>query len=73
MRYKLTAIIEKEGDGYVALSPELDIASQGSTVEEARNNLEEALTLFFECASPEEIQERLSQEVYITPVEVAVG
>jgi len=73
MRYKLTAIIEKEGDGYVAFSPELDIASQGDTVEEARNNLEEALTLFFECASPEEIQERLSQEIYITPVEVAVG
>ncbi len=73
MKYKLTAIIEKEGDGYVALCPELDIASQGDTVEETRKNLEEALTLFFECASPEEVQERLSQEVYITPVEVSVG
>lgn len=73
MIYKMTAIIEKEGDGYVALCPELDIASQGDTVEEARKNLEEALTLFFECASAQEVEERLSQEVYITPVEVTVG
>lgn len=73
MKYKLTALIEKEGDGYVALCPELDIASQGNTVEEARKNLEEALSLFFECASPQEVKERLSQELYITPIEVTVG
>lgn len=73
MRYKLTALIEKEDDGYVALCPELDIASQGNTVEDARKNLEEALSLFFESASPQEVKERLSQEVYITPVEVTVG
>ncbi len=73
MRYKLTAIIEKEGDGYVALCSELDIASQGDSVEDARRNLLEALSLFFECASPQEIQERLSQEIYITPVEISVG
>lgn len=48
MKYKqLTAIIEKEGDGYVSLCPELDIVSQGDTIEEARNNLKEALELFF--------------------------
>ena len=56
---KLTAIIEREGNGYVSLCPELDIASQGDTVESARNNLKEALELFFETASPEEIQYRL--------------
>ena len=61
MRYKLTAMIEKEGDGYVALCPELDIASQGNSVEEARKNLAEALSLFFECASPQEVKERLLQ------------
>jgi predicted RNase H-like HicB family nuclease len=44
----MTAIIEREDDGYVALCPELDIASQGSTIEEARTSLIEALTLFFE-------------------------
>ena len=56
---KLTAIIEREGDGYVSLCPELDIASQGNSVEEARNNLQEALDLFFETASAEELAQRL--------------
>jgi len=73
MQKQLTAIIEREGDGYVSLCPELDIASQGVTIEEARDNLREALELFFETASPEEIQQRLHEEVYVTRVEVAVG
>ena len=51
---ELTAIIEKEGEGYVALCPELDVASQGDTIEEARANLIEALELFYETASKEE-------------------
>lgn len=55
----LTAIIEREGDGYVALCPELDIASQSDTVEQAQRNLKEALELFFEVADPAEIAERL--------------
>lgn len=59
MKYKMTAIIEKEGDGYTALCPEIDIASQGDTVEQARDNLKEALELFFETASPEEVNRRL--------------
>ncbi len=70
---KLTAIIEREGGGYVSLCPELDIASQGDTIEAARDNLQEALELFFETASPEEIQQRLHGEVFVTQVEVAVG
>ena len=70
---QLTAIIEREGNGYVALCPELDIASQGDSVPEARNNLVEALELFFETASDTEIDRRLREEVYITRVEVAVG
>ncbi len=70
---QLTAIIEREGNGYVALCPELDIASQGDSVPEARNNLIEALELFFETASDTEIDRRLREEVYITRVEVAVG
>jgi predicted RNase H-like HicB family nuclease len=73
MTRQLTAIIEKEDDGYVALCPELDIASQGDTVEEARRNLQEALELFFETASPDEIHQRMPGEFYITQVEVAVG
>jgi predicted RNase H-like HicB family nuclease len=70
---KLTAIIEAEGDGYVSLCPELDIASQGDSVEQARDNLREALELFFESASPVEIKQRLRGEVYVTQVEVAAG
>jgi predicted RNase H-like HicB family nuclease len=73
MKRQLTAIIEREGNGYVALCPELDIASQGDTIQEARENLREALELFFESASTSEIQNRLRQEVYVTQVEVAVG
>jgi predicted RNase H-like HicB family nuclease len=69
----LTAIIEAEGDGFVSLCPELDIASQGDNVEQARDNLREALELFFESASPEEIKQRLRGEVYVTQVEVATG
>lgn len=69
----LTAIIEREGDWYVALCPELDIASQGKSVEDARNNLIEALELFFESADPSEIKSRLSSEVYVTRLEIAVG
>ncbi len=70
---QFTALIEREGDGYVSLCPELDVASQGSTVEGARQNLLEAIELFFETASPAEIQERLHSEVYVTRLEVAVG
>lgn len=70
---QLTAIIEKEDDGYVALCPEVDVASQGDTIGEARKNLKEALELFFEMASPEEVNYRLHDEVYITHVEVTVG
>ncbi len=70
---KLTAIIKAEGDGYVSLCPELDIASQGDSIEQARDNLREALELFFESASAEEVKQRLHSEVYVTQVEVATG
>ncbi|AKS41180.1 type II toxin-antitoxin system HicB family antitoxin [Wenzhouxiangella marina] len=73
MTQRFTAIIEREDDMYVALCPELDIASQGESVSEARNNLREAIELFLEAASPDEIQSRLSDEIYITQMEVAVG
>jgi predicted RNase H-like HicB family nuclease len=73
MLKQLTAIIEREEDGYVSLCPELDIASQGNTIEEARQNLREALELFFETASPSEIKTRLHEEVYVTRLEVAIG
>lgn len=69
----VTAWIYREGDGYVALCPELDIASQGDTIEDARHNIEEAVALFFEAASEGEIQERFRREFYVTHLDVAVG
>ena len=73
MNKQLTAIIEREGNAYVSFCPEFDIASQGNTIEEARENLREALELFFETASPTEVKTRLHEEMYVTRVEVAVG
>ncbi len=73
MNKQLTAIIQREGSGFVALCPELDIASQGDTIESARENLREALELFFECASPEEIEKRIGGEIFVTQLEVSVG
>jgi predicted RNase H-like HicB family nuclease len=70
---QVTAIIEREGDGYVALCPEVDVASQGDTIESARRNLQEAVELFFETASPGEIAQRTHSEVFVTRIEVEVG
>jgi predicted RNase H-like HicB family nuclease len=68
-----TAILEKEGDEYVALCPELDIASQGPTVETALANLKEAVELFFESADPSEVAERLHSEVFVTRFEASTA
>ncbi len=65
---QLTAIIEREDEGYVSTCPELDIVSQGETVEEARMNLLEAVEGFFQAASPSEIQRRLKTETYVVPI-----
>jgi predicted RNase H-like HicB family nuclease len=65
---QLTAVIEREGDGYVATCQELGVVSQGQTVEEARLNLVEAVEGFFEVASPTEIRRRLKTETYVMPI-----
>jgi predicted RNase H-like HicB family nuclease len=73
MNRRLTAVIQREDDGFVAFCPELDIASQGATIQDARDQLREALELFFECASPAEIENRLRDDVFVTHVEVSIG
>lgn len=70
---QLTAVIEKEDDVYVAFCPEVDIVSQGESIEGARANLREALELFFEGASEEEIRGRFHEDIFVTSVGVAVG
>mgnify|MGYP001335226658 CR=1 FL=1 len=73
MTKTFTAAIHREGDTYVSLCPELDLAGQGDSVDQARDNLREAVELFLETASPQEIGDRLHEEVYITSMEVKVG
>jgi predicted RNase H-like HicB family nuclease len=73
MKKVFTAVIQREEDMYVALCPELDIASQGTTIQEARSNLGEAIELFLEEADPQEVEERLHEEQYVSSVEVVVG
>jgi predicted RNase H-like HicB family nuclease len=70
---QVTAIIEREGNGYVALCPELDVASQGDTIEAARENLQEAVELFVETADLSEIEQRRHSEVFVTRLEVEIG
>ncbi len=69
----LTAILTREDGGFVALCPEVDVASQGATVEEAKANLKEAVELFFECASEDEMRHRMASESYISALEVQVA
>ncbi len=66
---RLTAIIERENNLYVSRCPELDIASQGASIEEARTNLIDALTLFFEVAGEEEIRRRMPNVEFVSNVE----
>lgn len=73
MTKTFTVVIQKEEDMYVALCPELDIASQGETVQEARNNIREAIELFLEDADPKEVEQRGHDEQYVSSIEVAVG
>jgi predicted RNase H-like HicB family nuclease len=72
-RGTFTAILEREGDVYVALCPELDIASQGKTIEEATANLREAVALFLETADAREIAHRRRSGVFVTTFDVVDG
>ena len=59
MNQTFTALIQREDDMFVSLCTELDIASQGTSIAEARENLKEAIELFLEEASDTEIAERI--------------
>ena len=73
MRPYFTALIQKEDEIYVSLCPELDIASQGDSIEDAKSNLQEAVELFLEEASLNEIAERTKGEIYVTSFEVKIA
>ena len=63
---RLTSIVHREEEHYVAMCPELDVVSQGETVDEAAENLQEACQLFLELACEEEINSRLRSPVHVT-------
>ena len=64
-----TTMVEREGDIYASLCPELDTASEGRSLEEATSNLCEEVELFLECADPKELKRRLRREVFVTRIE----
>jgi len=67
----LSAVLSPDASGgYVALCPELDVVSQGDSVDEAMRNLKEAVEGFFEAASPSEVQKRLGGPALFTHFEV---
>jgi predicted RNase H-like HicB family nuclease len=68
---KLTAVIEKEGKWYVATCPELGIASQGHSLEDAEAMIQEAVELFLEEADEAEIKRRLNRGVKVKRLELA--
>ncbi len=70
--YHFTAVVEREGNGYTALCPELEIVSEGATLDEACRMLKEAVTLFFECAGTEEVSERTRKQCHIIPMECSI-
>lgn len=67
----LTAVIEKEGSWYVATCPELGVASQGRTFEEAEAMIQEAVELLLEEADEAEIRRRLNRGVKVKDLELA--
>ena len=70
---QLTAVIQREGDGFVRSAPSWTSPVKATALRKRASNLREALELFFEFASPEEIERRTGGEVFVTHVEVAIG
>jgi len=68
--YQLTAILEREGDLFIAHCVELDVASRGFSGAAALANLKEGVASFLASAQDAEILERLVREVEVMPFEV---
>ena len=66
MKRAFTASVYKEGDWYIAQALDVDVASQGKTVDEALTNLREALELHFEPPLPTSAPELRRIEVEVT-------
>lgn len=74
MSYRLTAVIEKDEDGYYAYCPDLaGCQSQGDTWEDVQVNIQEAIALYLETLSDEERRTLLSREVRTMTMEVQLA
>lgn len=74
MSYKVNVVIEKDELGYYAYCPELEgCQTQGKTFEETLKNIREAVELYLETLSEDEIKASLSKEIVTTSLEVKVG
>lgn len=74
MSYKVNVVIEKDEHGYYAYCPELEgCQTQGDTLEEVLANMKEALELYLETVSKDEIKTFLSKEILTTSLEVKIG
>ncbi|MCB9479811.1 MAG: type II toxin-antitoxin system HicB family antitoxin [Deltaproteobacteria bacterium] len=70
---RCTAIIHEEDGAFVAWCPEWDVASQGDTVGVARDNLKEAMELFFEVVPVDEMEHRRCGNIFVTQIDVVVS
>ncbi len=74
MNFKVTVVIEQDDDGYYAYTPELEgCQSQGDSLDEILVNIREAIVLYLETLSYEEIKQRLSRTILTTSLEVAIA
>lgn len=74
MSYKVSIVIEKDEHGYYAYCPELEgCQSQGDSLEETMANIKEAVELYLETLSEEEIKECVSKEILTTTLQVQVA
>lgn len=74
MSYKVSVVIEKDEYGYYAYCPELEgCQTQGDSLEEVLSNIREAIELYLDTLSEDDIKSALSQEILTTTLEVRVG
>jgi predicted RNase H-like HicB family nuclease len=72
--HKVSVIIEKDDHGYYAFSPDLPgCQTQGDTLEDAVANIREAIALYLETLSQDELRDLSNKEIYSTTIEVSVA
>ncbi len=70
MAHKVSIVIEKDEHGYYAYAPELEgCQTQGDSLEETIENAREAVALYLETLSADEIKELLNKEILTTTIE----